>query len=333
MRDGGDRLNPASRGASGSSILGGRMQILVTGADGFIGRHVASTLEQAGHRAVRAVFGRAAGPGELRVDLTRPEQLARLPSEVEVVVHTAGQVDARIDRATMFAVNLDATRHLLAWARDRRVAHFIQLSSVAVYGPLALGEDRREDTPRLGQLLGLPYMRSKALAERAVEHSGVPYTLLRPPVVLGQGDTVISRGFQAALAGAGIPLLPGARPTRRVSLSLVDGLAEQVRLLVAHGPLYAPVHAIDFELTIGDLAERFAAVLGRPCRFVRHSWARAMQTRNEVGISWLVASTRFGQHYRRERLLTELQYRPNCSLESAIESGLSSLQGRSRGLF
>jgi hypothetical protein len=151
--------------------------------------------------------------------------------------------------------------------------------------------------------------------------------------VLGQGDTVISRGFQVALEGAGIPLLPGARPTRRVSLSLVEGLAEQVRLLVARGPLCAPLHVVDVELTIGDLAARFAGVLGRPCRFVRQSWTGALSTRNEVGISWLVASTRFGQHYRRERLLTELQYRPNCSLESAIESGLSSLQGRSRGLF
>ncbi|MET0344069.1 MAG: NAD(P)-dependent oxidoreductase [Polyangiales bacterium] len=310
------------------------MRILVTGADGFIGSHVASALARAGHSVVRTVYGRAPEPGELRVDLSRPSELLQLPNDVDVVVHAAGAVDAHAPYARMVAANVTTTHLLAGWAALRNVGHFVHFSSVAVYGPLALGVDRDESTPRLGLGLGLPYMRTKALAERAVERAGVPFTLVRPPVVLGSGDTVISRGFRDALChDGGIPLVPGASLERRVSLALVEGLGALVVRLVARGPLGGPVHAVDADLTVGELAARYAEALERPLRTRPISWTAALRTRNEVGTSWLIASTRFGQHYRAGRLLTEVGYTANFGLESAIESGLSSLQGSSDRLF
>jgi nucleoside-diphosphate-sugar epimerase len=308
------------------------MRILVTGSDGFIGSHVARGLAAAGHRVVRLVFARPPAADELRVDLTHEAALARVPRDIDVIVHAAGAVDAHASYPQMFAANVRTTRNLLAWA-PARVHHFVHFSSVAVYGPLVLGEDRSEATPRLGLHLGLPYMRTKATAERAVETSGIPYTLVRPPVVLGAGDSVLSRGFHDALCHEGVPLVPGAHLERRVSVAVVEGLAEVVRLCVAQGPLAGPLHAVDANLTVAELAGHYARALGRPLRTTPISWAAAVRSRNEAGIAWLVASTRFGQHYRAERLLTERGYAPNFSLESAIASGLSSLQGRSDRLF
>jgi nucleoside-diphosphate-sugar epimerase len=181
-----------------------RRHVLVTGADGFIGGHVARALSSVGHTVTGVVYGRAAGEGEVRVDLTVPEQLSALPHGVDAVVHAAGVVDPRAAHA-MAAVNVGGTAALTAWSRAQRVGHFVQLSSVAVYGPLVLGRDRSEEAPRLGLALGLPYMRTKARAERVVAAAQVPYTLIRPPAVLGPGDTVITPGFVAALTGAGIP--------------------------------------------------------------------------------------------------------------------------------
>jgi nucleoside-diphosphate-sugar epimerase len=308
------------------------MRILVTGADGFLGSHVANGLERAGHDIVRAVFSRPPRRGELHVDLTRTAELRKLP-RVDALVHAAGTVDAHQPRAVIFALNLGATENLIAWARQTDVAHVIQLSSVAVYGPLVLGEQRTEQTPRLGLGLGLPYMRSKALAERAIEQSGLPYTLVRPPVVLGRGDTVISRGFFEALRSGGLPMLPGASAQRRVSVLYAEGLAEIVRLVVAHGPLWGALHAVDAELSLGQLAHAYARALGCAYSSVSISWQQALRVRNEAGLSWLIASARFGQHYQRERLLTELGYRSALSLESAVEDGLSGLQGGSDRLF
>jgi nucleoside-diphosphate-sugar epimerase len=309
------------------------MRILVTGADGFVGGHLADGLHDAGHQVHRSVYARPAREREVRVDLSLPADLARLPEDIDAVVHAAGNVDPQRSSRVMFRANVLATKHLLGWARQRRCQHFVHFSSVAVYGPLALGEARSEQTPRLGRRLGLPYMRTKARAEQLVEQSGVPYTLLRPPAVLGAGDSVVSRGFVDALGPRGLPMLPGASPERRVSLSCVEGLVEIVSLLLARGPLYAPLHAVDLELTFGELADAYGRLLGRPFRYVPTTWSQALELRNEVGLAWLLASARFGQHYLCNRLVSELGYRSRLTLDSAIQSGLSSLQGANLGLF
>jgi len=309
------------------------MRILVTGADGFLGGHLADGLQQEGHEVFRSVYARAAGSDEVRVDLSLPDQLVRLPARVDAVVHAAGNVDPTRSRSVMVSANVLATKHLLAWAAQQRCRHFVHFSSVAVYGALALGEERDEHTPRLGRVLGLPYMRTKAHAEHLVEQSGVPYTLLRPPAVLGAGDAVVSRGFLDALGPGGLPMLPGASRERRVSLACVEGLVQIVRLLLTYGPLYAPLHAVDLELTFGELAAAYARVLGREFQYVPTSWAQALRLRNEVGLAWLIASSRFGQHYRCDRLVSKLGYRSQLSLDSAIQSGLSGLQGAKLGLF
>lgn len=308
------------------------MRILVTGADGFLGSHIASGLVAAGHQVVRAVYARKPRGDELCLDLTRASELGQLP-RCDALVHAAGTVDGHQSRKKIFAINLVTTENLLAWARRTGTRHFVQVSSVAVYGPLVLGEQRDERTPRIGLGLGLPYMRSKAHAERAIERSGLPYTLVRPPVVLGRGDTVISRGFYEALWGDGLPLLPGAHEGRLVSLLSAEGLTEIIRLLLAHGPLFGPLHAVDAELSLGELARTYARALGHPYRSVAISWQDALRARNEAGRSWLIASARFGQHYLPGRLLTELGYQSKFSLESAVEDGLSGLQGGTAGLF
>jgi 2-alkyl-3-oxoalkanoate reductase len=311
------------------------MRVLVTGADGFIGGALVPALRSAGHDVVGVVFTRPARDGEVRVDLTQPAELAQLPSEVAVVVHAAGVVDAHAAHSThvttarpglMYAVNVQGTRHITEWATRMRVAHFVQLSSVAVYGPRVVGEQRDERTPRYGRALGFPYMRTKALAERVVEVSGLPYTLLRPCAVVGPGDTVLSRSFVSALAEGGLPLVSGASPLRRVSVLHIDGLAEAVVRTLARGALRMPLHVVDAELALWELALAYAQAAHLPLQFQHCSWSEELVQRADSGRMWLVASARFGQSYRTERLRRELGTWPVRPLEQALIDAVSSFQ-------
>lgn len=233
----------------------------------------------------------------------------------------------------MYAVNVQGTRNLVDWARAERVRHFVQLSSIAVYGPLLLGEDRDESTPRLGRALGIPYMRTKAQAEVYVERSGLGFTSLRPPAILGSGDTIITQAFAEALSGEGIPLVPHASPGRRVSLAFAAGVAEVAIRALDRGPLQGAVHMVDAELSLAELAEIYAAKLRKPCVFSKVSWSALRGQLGDAGFQWLLTSARFGQHYSRHKLFRELGYKSTIPLENAVDAGISSLQGISRSLF
>jgi nucleoside-diphosphate-sugar epimerase len=308
------------------------MHVLLAGADGFIGRHLASGLLAAGHQVLPLVYGRPAREGELRLDLTVRSALEILPANVDAVINASGVVDPRVPPARIFAVNLGGTENLVGWARAHGVRHFVQMSSVAAYGPLVLGEQRSEATPRLGRYVGLPYMRSKARAELALERSGLGYSILRPAAVLGAGDSVVTPGFDAALRGPGLPLVVGASLSHLVSLSLIEGLVETTLRTLARGPLGCAVHAVDVDLSLADLATAFAAEMGRSCNFARISIAEAVTRRDDAGFSWLVASARFGQHYTRTQRTRLLGEGPFPSLKSAISAGLSGLQGGKEAL-
>ncbi len=309
------------------------MRVLVTGADGFIGSVLARSLRVAGHDVLGAVFARAPLAHEAHVDLTRPADLDALPRDFDAIVHAAGRVDGTSTERQMYAVNFHGTRHLVHWAQRLGLKHLLHLSSVAVYGPRVLGEGRDESTARYGLFAGLPYMRSKALAERAVETSGLPHTILRPCAVIGAGDTVLSGSLVAALASAGVPLVPFASPLRRVSLLHVGGLAEVVLRVLDHGPSALPMHVAEHELALWEVAELYAQAAGLPLQFQHVSWVDELRRPFDSGRMWLVASGRFGQSYRTERLRRVLGTWPVQPLEKAVKEAVSSLHGGNPCIF
>jgi uncharacterized protein YbjT (DUF2867 family) len=149
--------------------------IAVTGATGFVGRHVAAMLVRRGH-TVRALVrdpGRSIALQSLTVqvvagDLADSAALAALVSGATVVVHLVGIiVDA--GRATFEAVHVEGTRRLLAAARDAGATRWVHMSAVGA---------RNEST-------ATRYHRTKWLAEELVRASGIGYAIMRPSIISG----------------------------------------------------------------------------------------------------------------------------------------------------
>jgi GDP-4-dehydro-6-deoxy-D-mannose reductase len=170
------------------------MRVLVTGADGFVGRHLLPALAAAGHQAVSA-----GGPGAsglaLSFDLTDASAVRAAVEHArpEGVIHLAGFSSvARSHQSPpqAFAVNALGTVHLLAALREvAPSARVVLVGSGEMYGPVPPGEAADERTPLLPTN---PYAASKAAAELAgfqfFRSYGLKVISARPFNHLGKGQ-------------------------------------------------------------------------------------------------------------------------------------------------
>jgi hypothetical protein len=106
-----------------------------------------------------------------------------------------------------------------------------------------------------------------------------------------------------------------------------------VERALLRGPLNGAVHAVDAELSLGELLSAYAQSLGQPIKTTQVSWTDVARRGLDEAFLWLVSSARFGQHYSQRRLFRELGYASGLPLESAVSAGIYGLQGQNRGLF
>ena len=173
--------------------------ILVTGATGFTGRHLLRRLMQEGEKP--------------RVLLKPSPQDPALPRGLGVEAALTSLADVRGVRAAM--VGVDTVIHLAS--AEHRAAE-VDLLHTDVQGARNLAEAAAEVGVR--QLIfvsrvganrssAYPVLRAKALAEEAIQSSGVPHTIFRTGALFGRGDHLTE---SLALAAAVSPLvffLPG----------------------------------------------------------------------------------------------------------------------------
>jgi nucleoside-diphosphate-sugar epimerase len=171
------------------------MIVAVTGANGFIGRHLCSALRAAGHETreiVRAHFA--------------TDAFERAIAGADVVIHAAAATRAPT-RAALRQSNVELTRRVAKAARDADVKRLVLVSSQAAAGP-ASSRDKpvREDDPPAPIE---EYGRTKLEAESIVRGIGAPFTIMRPAAVYGPGDRDFAVAF--ALIRRGIAIYPGNR--------------------------------------------------------------------------------------------------------------------------
>ena len=152
--------------------------VLVTGAGGFIGRHLVQRLSQDPTATVIPTT-RDGRDGTRRLDLRDTAGLQTTLAGADAVVHCAVG-----DRS----VTVDGTRALLAAAAKAGVRRFVHISSVAVYGGATgvVGE-----TTPLVPGTGPGYGAWKAAAEEAcLAQTGLEIVRLRPAIVYGPGSAL-----------------------------------------------------------------------------------------------------------------------------------------------
>jgi UDP-glucose 4-epimerase len=242
-------------------------RVLVTGAAGFIGRHLIRRLIANGTDVIGLDRVRPLDPPVPWVcaDVVSLSRSLKLP-QVDCIIHAAaitGVTEANDNPGETFNVNARGTIAMLEVAGRIGAAHFCLLSSSEVYGEGGI-ERLREDMPLKPLSM---YGRAKVAAERAVIASAGDFcrTIIRPFNVYGPGqraDFVIPRFIEDGLRGSPQQIVGDGSQLR--TFTYVDDLVTGILLAIARkaaAPAAFNIGALE-PIAIVNLAAKIDALTG-----------------------------------------------------------------------
>ena len=249
------------------------MKVLLTGATGFVGSHLAEALRRHGDEVTALVRtprkAEALGPLGVRVvpgDLDDAASLAGAVEGQDIVYHVAGLVAAGSEREFMRS-NRDGTASLVAAATRAAVSRFVLVSSMAAGGPADRGR------PLTGAEPARPvtaYGRSKLAGETAVRTGSLPWVIVRPPTVYGPRDREVLKVFRMARLGVAPLFGDGSQQLSAVhGADLADALVAAATAAATVGNIYYACHpevttSAEFVRAVGAAMGRRVALVPVP---------------------------------------------------------------------
>lgn len=171
--------------------------IALTGATGFLGRHILQALLEAGYTDIRCLSrtSRPQDPDDRIVwvqgDLRDPFSLEDLLEGADTLIHAAGLVSYRLlDKARLFEVNARGTANLVNAALHQGVRHVLHWSSTLALGMAPTVRLRDESSEWSRHRFNTPYAESKYQAELEIwrgREEGLDVTVLLPALILDPG--------------------------------------------------------------------------------------------------------------------------------------------------
>jgi nucleoside-diphosphate-sugar epimerase len=253
-------------------------KVLVTGANGFIGRALCSRLLAEGWRVRGTV--RSNNQFALLPDGVEPTKVDSIGLEtdwentlegVNTVVHLAARVHVRRDSSSNpFAeyrkVNVMGSKRLALTAAECGVKRFIFMSSVKVSGEENVRAYKEEDAPAPKDSYGISKMLAEERIKQIATDSGMDLVILRPPLVFGPG---VKANFLELMkiVDKGTPL-PLAKVDNRRSFIYIENLVDAVLTCIKHSGSAGKTFFVsdNEDVSTPELIRKTASALKKPAR-------------------------------------------------------------------
>lgn len=247
------------------------MNILVTGATGFIGRHLTAALSKT--QSVRCLVRKRSdikGLKDLSVDLfygdlLDKDSLGPALDGIDLVYHLAGEVYSR-RKQDYYKGNVLATHNLLEVCKKKGTKRIIFLSSISVYKPATKGTLLSEESECEPITI---YGKTKLEAEGLIKECNIPWVIVRAPIIYGPHQPpVMNRLFLDAFNKRKIYTVGKEGNPRSLCFigNLVDGLMLLANKPDTNGKIY--VFSDHAPYAFDEIVTTISAVIGQKIRVV-----------------------------------------------------------------
>jgi len=249
------------------------MRILVTGANGFVGRALCKALHQSSYqvRTATRTNKHQTSPDQFLVgDIIATTQWEQVLPDINVVIHLAARVhvmnDQAVDPLSEFRkVNVAGTLNLARQAAMAGVKRFIFISSIKVNGESTAANHpfSADDIPAPADAYGISKREAEDALRLLAEETGLEVVIIRPPLVYGPG---VKANFLSMMRWLhkGLPLPLGNIDNKR-SLVALDNLVDLIATCVDHPAAANQTFLVsdDEDLSTSGLLHRMAKALGK----------------------------------------------------------------------
>lgn len=247
------------------------MNILVTGATGFIGRHLVDALSKA--YSVRCLVRKTSDITPLKDlnvdiaygDLFVKESLGSALDGIDLVYHLAGEVYSR-KKSDYYKGNVLATQNLLDACKEKGAKRMVYLSTVGVYKPPITRTLLTEESECEPLTI---YGKTKLGAEELIKKSNIPWVIVRAPVIFGPSQPpVLNKFFLNALNKQKMYVIGEGSNLR--SLCYIKNLIEGLMLLAGKQDIEARTFLFsdDVPYTFNEIIATMSTVTNRKIKVV-----------------------------------------------------------------
>jgi nucleoside-diphosphate-sugar epimerase len=250
------------------------MRMLITGANGFVGRALCIHLAASSHAVCSAVRALSGLPEEVVVgSINKNTDWRAALAGCNAVIHLAARVhimnDTEQDPLALYrATNTEATLNLARQAAQSGVKRFVFISTIKVNGEGRDAPYREIDEPAPEDAYAISKWEAEQGLQRIAQETGLEIVILRPPLVYGPGVKANFLRLMRTVA-SGWPLPLGGIHNKR-SLLYLGNFVDAIQLCLEHPDAAGQTFLLDDGQAVStpELIRAVAQAMGRPARML-----------------------------------------------------------------